>query len=382
MKLTLTIGILIVSACTSIGVYLYKYIMKNLNRMEEFADRLNNADFTEDIKIDNDDELGRIAEKLNIAQAGTRVLIKEMIKDSSELSTSSEELFAIVEEMDSKIGNINNSTRTIGGEMEETSAGTEEVAASIEEVESNMNILSQRAMDGRENATVFKERALKVQEDGRKAVKETRNLFSENEAKILKAIEEGRVVEDIKTMADTISELSEQTNLLALNAAIEAARAGDAGKGFAVVADEVRKLAEESTKTAADVKVTIDKVQEAFGNLSENSTGVLKFIETRVNSQFEEYIKVGESYYNDADYVSEISEEIANMAEEVDATVNEVSRAILIIANKTETAFTNTIAIESNVSEALEGMDQISQTAEVQSKMAEELNGVVCEFKV
>ena len=39
-------------------------------------------------------------------------------------------------------------------------------------------------------------------------------------------LEEGKVVKDIKVMADTISGIATQTNLLALNAAIEAARAG------------------------------------------------------------------------------------------------------------------------------------------------------------
>ena len=382
LKLTSITATLILLLCTIIGIYLYKYIMKNLNRIEAFSIRLNNADFTEGIKIDNMDEFGYIAEKLNRAQEETRILVKTIIEDSSELSASSEELFAIVEEMDSKIGIINDATKSIGSEMEETSSGTEEVAASIEEVEANMNILSQKAIDGKENSTLFKERALKVQEDGKRAVKESRELFSDNQAKILKAIEEGRVVDDIKIMADTISELSEQTNFLALNATIEAARAGEAGKGFAVVADEVRKLAEESKRTAADVKITIDKVQQAFGNLSENSTQVLTFIEEKVNPQFNEYIKVGESYFGDADLVSRLSEEIANMAGEVDATINEVSKAIVNIANKTEQSFTNTLAIESNLAEASEGMEQISQTAEVQSKMAEELNGAVIEFKV
>lgn len=38
-------------------------------------------------------------------------------------------------------------------------------------------------------------------------------------------IEEGKIVDIIKVMADTIASISEQTNLLALNAAIEAATA-------------------------------------------------------------------------------------------------------------------------------------------------------------
>jgi methyl-accepting chemotaxis protein len=69
---------------------------------------------------------------------------------------------------------------------------------------------------------------------------------------MLKAIRDGKNVEEIKNIAETIEEIASQTNLLALNAAIEAASAGEAGRGFAVVADEVRKLAEESTESVSE----------------------------------------------------------------------------------------------------------------------------------
>ena len=67
-------------------------------------------------------------------------------------------------------------------------------------------------------------------------------------------LKNGKVVDNIKIMADTIGSIAEQTNLLALNAAIEAARAGEQGKGFAVVAEEVRKLAEQSSQAVTGIQ--------------------------------------------------------------------------------------------------------------------------------
>ena len=382
LKLTSLIALLIITSSTSVGIYLYRYIMRNLRDIDEFGNRLVKAEFTTPIEVRGNDEFGEISKKLNTAQEATVNLIKTIIKDTSDLSASSEELFAIVEEMEARITTINESTHLIGTEMEDTSAGTEEVAASIEEVEANMNILYEKAIDGRGQADSYKDKALRIQEDGKHAIKQTRELFTENQEKILLAIEEGKVVEDIRIMADTIADISEQTNLLSLNAAIEAARAGEAGKGFAVVANEVRELAEESANTVASVMATIEKVQSAFANLSDNSRQILRFIEEKVDPQFNEYAKVGEEYYKDAQFMYDMSTEMADMSGQVDSTIEEVSKAIVNIAEKTERSFTNTISIEANIEEALEGMKQITETAESQSGLAEELNEATSEFKL
>jgi methyl-accepting chemotaxis protein len=61
----------------------------------------------------------------------------------------------------------------------------------------------------------------------------------------------------IAAFVSTIDSISSQTSLLAMNASIEAAHAGNFGKGFSVIAQEIRKLSEETTKSAAKISDTL-----------------------------------------------------------------------------------------------------------------------------
>ncbi|MEG1254617.1 methyl-accepting chemotaxis protein [Clostridium sp.] len=379
ISFTMVIGLIL---SLIFGILLYRYIMKSLKRIRSFSDSLKEHNFAEPIIIDGKDEFADIGIALNNAQSDVSTLIKKIIENTQEISASSEELFATVEDMNIKLNDINKSTVEIGKEMGETSAGAEEISASIQEVDSSINILSQKAIDGSSNSNESKERAIKVQSDGKLALEETRKLFTENEEKILKSIEDGKVVEDVKIMADTIAAISANINLLALNAAIEAARAGDQGKGFAVVADEVRKLAEQSANAVANVETTIEKIQNAFKDLSQNSNNILRFIENKVNPQFNKFSSMGEQYYKDAEFISNMSEDIAAMTEEINATVNEVSSAVNSMAHMAGRSFENSDFIGNSVNEASEGMEQVAATAQSQAELAQKLSEMIGEFKV
>ncbi|BCZ45543.1 hypothetical protein psyc5s11_16100 [Clostridium gelidum] len=266
--------------------------------------------------------------------------------------------------------------------MHDSSAGTEEISASIQEVDSSINILSQKAMDGSANSNAAKDRAIEVKNNSKRALNEAKEISDEKQQRMIKVIEDGKVVDNIRVMADTIADIAGQTNLLALNAAIEAARAGDMGKGFAVVAEEVKILAEQSADAVKSIQETIMKVQDALKNSIDTGNDILEFINRDVNIQFEEYEKTGNRYYEDSDFVSNMSEEIAAMSEEVTATVGQVSEAIQNMAFSVQKSTEEAEVIKESMNETTEAIEQVAKTAQSQAELAQNLNEIIQKFKI
>src|SRR3989442_1265262 len=78
-----------------------------------------------------------------------------------------------------------------------------------------------------------------------------------------------RESKEIGKLVDGISSDVCSSDLLALNAAIEAARAGQHGLGFRVVAGEVRKLAEQSARSADEVRTKVRATQDQINRVVE-----------------------------------------------------------------------------------------------------------------
>ncbi|AWK52128.1 methyl-accepting chemotaxis protein [Clostridium beijerinckii] len=361
---------------------LIKSIIYPLKKIRELSQRLSNYDFSTPIIITRKDEFGQTGNALNTAQENVSSLVKTIMENSQDISASSEELSATVQELASKAMTIDQAVDTIAAGMQESSAATEEISASIEEVDSSINVLSSKAMDGSNNANQFKERATEVKQNSQKAINETGKIYAEKQNNMTKAIEDGKVVANIKVMADTIGSIAEQTNLLALNAAIEAARAGEHGKGFAVVAEEVRKLAEESSEAVINIQDTISKVQVAFKSSIDTGSDILEFINTNVQEQFNAYEATGNKYYNDSDFVSNMSEEIASMSEEITATVGQVSEAVQNMALSSQKSSEEAEIIKESMDETTKAIEQVSQTAQSQAELAQKLNEMVQKFKI
>lgn len=365
-----------------IGLVLTNDINKPLQVINLFGEKLASYDLSYDFNVTRGDEFGKAGASLFKAQENIKELVKTIIENSQNMSASSEELSATVQELTSKAISVDEAINNISINMQEASAGAEEISASIQEVDSSINILSQKAMDGSSNANSAKERAIEVKNNSQKALNEAKQISNEKQQRMTKVIEDGKVVDNIRVMANTIADIAEQTNLLALNAAIEAARAGEMGKGFSVVAEEVRTLAEQSAEAVNNIQETIIKVQEAFKNSIDTGTDILGFINGDVNTQFESYERTGNQYYKDSDFVSNMSEEIAAMSEEVTATVGQVNEEIQNMAEVTQKSSGHAEVIKESMNETTHGLEQVALTAQSQAELAQKLNEIVLKFKI
>lgn len=374
--------IIMLAAAVICGIFIAKYICKPLFKIQVFAKRLSICDFTTPIKINRRDEFADTANSLNKAQENVKSLVKVIVANFKNINASSQQLSATVQEMTSKFENINNSINRIADGSQETTASVEEITASIEEIDSGTVQLANKTENENKTASKSQQNALSVQQNAQSAINECKNIYKDEEKKILKAIDDGKVVLQIKEMADVIESIADQTNLLALNAAIEAQRAGEQGKGFAVVAEEVRSLAEQSSETVSTIKSTVLKVQQVFGNLSKTSHNLLQFIDKSVNIQLDNYLSTGQQYYENSKFTANNIEQVASMTEEIAATVNEITKAISGMSEVVQKSSESTNEIRNDINNATEKMAQVGKSMESQAELVETLNSTIEKFKI
>ncbi|HYF82422.1 MAG TPA: methyl-accepting chemotaxis protein [Clostridia bacterium] len=364
------------------GLIISTVISRQLRKVMLFAEAIGNGDLTKSININTKDEIGALAKALNKAGENTRQLISDIIAGAGDISTLSEELSATVEEVSSTMESISESTGEISKGAEELSAATEEITATIEEVSAATAELSNNATDADSSSNEIQIRAAQIKEKGSRSMESVRSIYDVKQANVLRAIEDGKVVENIKVMADIISDISAQTNMLSLNAAIEAARAGEQGKGFAVVANEVRHLAEQSSQTVVNIQNVTIQVKTAFDNLSQNTREILDFIENTVDPDYKAFVGMGIQYEEDALYIHGMANKISSASKLMSESMEQIDSAIQNVSATAQQTSAGTDSIADSLKDTAVAIEEIAKSTQNQAVLAKKLNNMVEKFKI
>lgn len=381
-----TLGIRISSGLSIIAsviiiVFIYdRLVLKRLKKALKFTERLGNGDLSEELNFKGNDEISKLGRSLDKASSSIKILVSDIMEISQTINTTGNELLASTQNSSSSINTINLTSTKLNDDALSLIHTTEKANSEIEEISGTTDFLLSKVKNALDSSDEMKTRAMQMKEKVSYSLEKADITYSEKQDKILKAIEAGKIVEEIRVMSDTIKGISDQTNLLALNASIEAARAGEQGKGFAVVAEEVKILAEQSSEAISNVENLVSQVREVFDNLSISSQDILEYINTNVKSDYELLLQTGDQYQDDAKFINDICNEVTSSAKLVNMSVVKISEVMEEVVGMSEKSSDSTAEINASITEINSVMDEVNNSMENQVNLSEKLEKSINKF--
>lgn len=332
---TFIIIILLVTICI---VVLFGYAVASnfagpIVRMQEIVSLMGNNDLRVKADIVSGDELGQMANDLNLTIDKLNESLNRVKLAVENVSNGSEEIAS---------GNQDLSQRT-----EEQASALEEVASTIQEITASMEESSANAIE----ATHLSQRTLQTVQEGEQVVA----ILQTSMADITKASRE------ISEITSTVNDIAFQTNLLALNAAVEAARAGEQGRGFAVVAAEVRNLAGRSAEAAKEIEKlirnSIERVDRGNQQMNDTQRVLREIVENtkkttdvvgEISSSFKEQALATSDIRRAIEELNQVTQQNASLVEEISSSSENMSSEAAELANMVSVFKLSTDAAESS----------------------------------
>ncbi|MDE1266067.1 methyl-accepting chemotaxis protein [Vibrio aestuarianus] len=348
---SLILYIVIASISTWVVTRLLKPLQELSGALAQLAQ--GEGDLTQRIDIRRMDEIGELAEKVNLFLSQMQGMLKGIVEHSHQLSTQAQNANDLSTQASLRVEHQQNDVNQIATAIHEMSATAAEVASHAE-LTASASQASASACD-----------------DGQAVIKKNRDSITslanqvDSAAKVIRELESN--AQSINQILSTIQGIAEQTNLLALNAAIEAARAGEQGRGFAVVADEVRVLSQRTHGSTEEIRTMIETLQSNTQHAVENMEASTKLADNSV-----EYAEQAhDSLVRITQAITEINDmalQIASAAEEQRAVSEDISR--------------NTQGIKDASDDLASQTQQSSQSTSDMHRSTEAMRHEISRFKV
>lgn len=337
--------------------------LKPLRYVEESIMQLSTLKLKKNEKLERwigtGSEVGKIATALDSLYQALSGMIATLTECSASLNDSAAAMQNSSDVLISCVTENSKATAAFANHTEEINQTVAKVDEEIGEITKVVAEVEQRIEEGNTHSSQLMDKVEQMQKLANTTLDTTTVQIAENQKAIEKAMEDLQSLMKIDEMAAQILDITSQTNLLSLNASIEAARAGEAGKGFAVVAGEIGNLAAGSSQTATQIQTICNETKDNIAKVQSCFDQVIQFLQKDVQTQFEDFAKATQEYYESINDMKQIISDIAESSETFVNVVDNIQNQIQGVSN---------VPDEQNV-RSQDIMDKVRQTEETTETM-------------
>lgn len=349
-------------------------------KMSELA--MKEGDLTQKISVKSTDEVGDIANSLNVFLENLREIIQNIGTSENKLLDNSEYVNNIVTSSAEEVSKVNATMNDMEDKVLEMSDLVHRIS---ENAKGNNDMMSSVINETKSKAEYIEQvgkKAERLEKDAISARKRIEGTIEKIGQTLEDKIEESRDVERIQQLTDQILEIADQTNLLALNASIESARAGESGKGFAVVANEISRLAEQSSKTAEEIQKINVFIINIVNQLAEASFELLNLMKGNVISDYDVLVHTGKEYANDAHDFKNQMLEFEGYINEIQLSMERINRYVKGIMNGFDQQKEEVLANSEYMAKIDKEFKEIVHAVQNNREIVDELEQMISQFKV